>query len=159
MPRTCTICTHPEVHAMDGALVAGQSFRNIAKQYGTSATALFRHKSDHLPAVLVTGQAVREEAHALDVVKQLRDINAATLAILEEARDTHQSALALKAVDRVQKQIELQAKLLGELQDGQTVNVLVAPEWVSLRATILVALVPFADAREAVVEALNGNAG
>lgn len=159
MPRTCTICTHPEVHAIDGALVAGQSFRNIAEQYGKSATALFRHKSDHLPAVLVTGQAVREEAHALDVVKQLRDINAATLAILEDARDTHQSALALKAVDRVQKQIELQAKLLGELQDGQTVNVLVAPEWVSLRATILVALVPFPDAREAVVEALNGNAG
>ena len=159
MPRTCTICTHLEVHAIDGALVAGQSFRNIAEQYGKSATALFRHKSDHLPAVLVTGQAVREEAHALDVVKQLRDINAATLAILEDARDTHQSALALKAVDRVQKQIELQAKLLGELQDGQTVNVLVAPEWVSLRATILVALVPFPDAREAVVEALNGNAG
>ena len=159
MPRTCTICTHPEVHAIDGALVAGQSFRNIAEQYGKSATALFRHKSDHLPAVLVTGQAVREEAHALDVVKQLRDINAATLAILEDARDTHQSALALKAVDRVQKQIALQAKLLGELQDGKTVNVLVAPEWVSLRATILVALVPFSDAREAVVEALNGNAG
>ena len=106
MPRTCTICTHPEVHAIDGALVAGQSFRNIAEQYGTSATALFRHKSDHLPAVIVKGQAVREEAHALDVVKQLRDINAATLAILEDARDTHQSALALKAVDRVQKQIE-----------------------------------------------------
>ena len=159
MPRTCTICTHPEVHAIDGALVAGQSFRNIAQHSGTSATALFRHKSDHLPAVLLTGQTVREEAHALDVVKQLRDINAATLAILEDARDTHQSALALKAVDRVQKQIELQAKLLGELQDGQTVNVLVAPEWVSLRATILVALVPFPDAREAVVEALNGNAG
>ena len=159
MPRTCTICTHPEVHAMDGALVAGQSFRNIAEQYGKSATALFRHKSDHLPAVLVTGQAVREEAHALDVVKQLRDINAATLAILEDARDTHQSALALKAVDRVQKQIELQAKLLGDLQDGQTVNVLVAPEWVSLRATILVALVPFPEASQAVVEALNGHAG
>ncbi len=159
MPRTCTICTHPEVHSIDGTLVAGQSFRNIAEQYGKSATALFRHKSDHLPAVLVTGQAVREEAHALDVVKQLRDINAATLAILEDARDTHQPALALKAVDRVQKQIELQAKLLGELQDGQTVNVLVAPERVSLRATILVALVPFPDAREAVVEALNGNAG
>ena len=84
MPRTCTICTHPEVHAIDGALVAGQSFRNIAEQYGKSATALFRHKSDHLPAVLVTGQAVREEAHALAVVKQLRDINAATLAILED---------------------------------------------------------------------------
>ncbi len=144
---------------MDGTLVAGQSFRNIAEQYGTSATALFRHKSDHLPAVIVKDQAVREEAHALDVVKQLRDINAATLAILEDARDTHQSALALKAVDRVQKQIELQAKLLGELQDGQTVNVLVAPEWVSLRATILVALVPFPEASQAVVEALNGNAG
>ena len=159
MPRTCTICTHLEVHAIDGALVAGQSFRNISEQYGTSATALFRHKSDHLPAFLVTGQAVREEAHALDVVKQLRDINAATLAILEDARDTHQSALALKAVDRVQKQIELQAKLLGELQDGQTVNVLVAPEWLSLRSAILLALASHPEASQAVVEALNRNAG
>jgi len=159
MPRTCTICTHPEVHAIDGVLVAGQSFRNIAERYGTSATALFRHKSDHLPAVLVTGQEAREEAHALDVVKQLRDINAATLAILEDARDTHQSALALKAVDRVQKQIELQAKLLGELQDGQTVNVLVAPEWLSLRSAILLALASHPEASQAVVEALNRNAG
>ena len=159
MPRTCTICTHLEVNAIVGALVAGQPFRNIAEQYGTSATALFRHKSDHLPAVLVTGQAVREEAHALDVVKQLRDINAATLAILEDARDTHQSALALKAVDRVQKQIELQAKLLGELQDGQTVNVLVAPEWLSLRSAILLALASHPEASQAVVEALNRNAG
>ena len=159
MPRTCTICTHSELEAIDGALVAGVPFRRIAARFSLSEASARRHKSDHLPAVLVTGQAVREEAHALDVVKQLRDINAATLAILEDARDTHQSALALKAVDRVQKQIELQAKLLGELQDGQTVNVLVAPEWVSLRATILVALVPFPDAREAVVEALNGNAG
>ena len=139
--------------------MAGQSFRNIAEQYGTSATALFRHKSDHLPAVLVTGQAVREEAHALDVVKQLRDINAATLAILEDARDTHQSALALKAVDRVQKQIELQAKLLGELQGGQTVNVLVAPEWLALRSAILLALASHPEASQAVVEALNRNAG
>ena len=159
MPRTCTICTHLEVHAIDGALVAGVPFRRIAARFSLSEASARRHKSDHRPAVLVTGQAVREEAHALDVVKQLRDINAATLASSRIARGTHQSALALKAVDRVQKQIELQAKLLGELQDGQTVNVLVAPEWVSLRSAILVALVPFPDASQAVVKALNGNAG
>lgn len=159
MPRTCTICTHLEVHAIDGALVAGVPFRRIAARFSLSEASARRHKSDHLPAVLVTGQAVREEAHALDVVKQLRDINTATLAILEDARDTHQSALALKAVDRVQKQIELQAKLLGELQDGQTVNVLVAPEWLALRSAILLALASHPEASQAVVEALNGNAG
>jgi hypothetical protein len=44
MPRSCTICTHPQRTAIETALVAGDAFRIIAKRFGTSPAALFRHK-------------------------------------------------------------------------------------------------------------------
>jgi type II secretory pathway predicted ATPase ExeA len=58
-------------------------------------------------------------------------------------------------VDRIQKQIELQARLIGELQEqGPQVNVLIAPEWQTLRVTVLQALQRFPEARAAVAEVL-----
>lgn len=93
---------------------------------------------------------------ALVVVQQLRAINSATLQVFQKARESEKHSLSLQAVDRVYKQIELQAKLLGELQDsgGPTVNVLIAPEWHEVRVHVLQALTPYPDARAAVAEVL-----
>jgi len=45
MPRSCTVCAHSERGAIDEALFRNTaSFRNVAKQYDTTASALFRHK-------------------------------------------------------------------------------------------------------------------
>ncbi len=94
---------------------------------------------------------------ALDVVEQLKTINSASLAILEEARNAREPDLALKAVDRIHKQIELQAKLLGELDERPHVNLYLSPEWLELRATIVMALSPYSEARDAVLRALEGS--
>lgn len=45
MPRTCLACSSPEREAIDKALATGESFRNIAKRFGTSSSAVFRHKA------------------------------------------------------------------------------------------------------------------
>lgn len=161
MGRPCSICRHPQRPAIDAALSGGDAFRTVAERFGTSPTALFRHKAEHLPQALVTAQAVAEQAHAvdeakqaLDVVRQLRLINGATLAILREARETQAHDLALRAIARVERQIELQARLLGELSDAPTVNILVAPEWLGVRAAVLAALAPYPEARAAVAATL-----
>ena len=91
---------------------------------------------------------------AIDIVKQLKAINAASVAILHEARQAGNAEVALKAIERVQRQIELQAKLLGELDERPQVNVLLAPEWVSIRGTVLAALAPFPEARAVVAQQL-----
>jgi hypothetical protein len=49
MPRTCTICTHPEGAAIEQALDEAIPLRTIAAQWSVSKTALIRHKTDHLP--------------------------------------------------------------------------------------------------------------
>jgi hypothetical protein len=62
--------------------------------------------------------------------------------------------LVLKTADRLRQQTELLAKLLGELSDQPQINVLVAPEWLQVRAALLDALAAYPEARTAVAERL-----
>jgi len=156
MPRTCTVCTHEQRDAIDRALVAGEAFRHIAARFGTSTAALVRHKTDHIPAHLAKAEEAKSAAQADSLLDRLLTLSKETAAILTEARTGKEkdNRLALLAIARAEKQLELQAKLLGELKEGATVNVLVLPEWLSLRALVLEALAPYPQARVAVADAL-----
>ncbi len=154
MSRVCTVCTHPERQAVDKALVAGGTLRDIAGRYGLSKSAVERHAAEHLPAALVAAVGAEETRQALDVLQQLRTINAAALTVLRDARTAGDGDLMLKAIDRVHRQVELQAKLLGDLDERPVINVLVTPEWVQLRGQLVAALAPFPEARVAVAGAL-----
>lgn len=162
MPRTCTVCAHDQRHTIDRALLAGDSLRNIAKQFSVSSAALNRHKREHLPARMAKVAKRHEEADvrtAIDVVQQLKAINGVALSVLQEARNTGDGALALQAIDRIQKQIELQAKLIDLIGDGPTVNVMVSPQWIQVRTLIIAALQDHPEARLAVADALQGIEG
>lgn len=156
MGRRCTVCTHPERRRIEKALVSTEKLAGIAERFGTTKSSLCRHRQDHLPAHLAKAQEVEDIGQALDVVQQLKVINAACLEVLAKARASDKHRTMLHAADRIQKQIELQARLLGELQDQQTVNVAVVmdPQWVEIRSRVLGALSPHPEARGAVVGAL-----
>jgi len=154
MPRVCTVCAHAERAAIDRALVGGTACREVAALYRVSADSVERHAAKHLPKMLVDARHAADDERALDVIKQLRAINGASLRILHEAQQGQDPQTALKAVDCIQRQIELQAKLLGDLDDRPQVNVIVSPEWVSIRGEILVALRPYPEARQAVAARL-----
>jgi len=96
----------------------------------------------------------QQERHAIDVMQQLKAINAACLEVLRQARAEGKHSILLRAVDRIARQIELQAKLLGQIQEAQTVNIAVLPEWHGIRQSVLEALRPYPEARLAVAEAL-----
>lgn len=154
MSRVCTICSHAERAQIDAALLAGMPIRSIAFQIGVSHTAIQRHKA-HVSETISKSQEARDEAQALDVVKQLKAINGAAREILSSARHAGNPDLALRAIDRIHKQLELQAKLLGDLDDRPQINVLLGdPQWLAIFAAIRGALLPFAGAMEAVDEAV-----
>jgi len=153
--RTCTVCGHPQRHAIEKLIVGGTPNRRIATQFGLSEAAVRRHAAEHLPVALVKAQEAEDSAHALDVVKQLKHINGAALTVLRDAKAAGDGELMLRAIDRVMKQIELQARLLGDLDDRPVVNVLVSPEWLALRARLVAVLRPFPEATVAVAEALD----
>jgi hypothetical protein len=155
MPLTCSICTHPQRAEIEKALVSGESLRDIAGRCPVSRSALHRHKQEHLPGHLIKAAEHEDLGQAIDVVRQLKAINAACLEILQSSRADKTHSVSLKAVDRIHRQIELQARLIGELQDaGPQVNVLVAPEWQEVRVNVLAALSPYPEARSAVAKVL-----
>jgi len=154
MPQPCTICTHPDRAAIEQAMVTDMPNRAIARQWRVSKDAVARHKEDHLPSRVVKAQEATDLRQAFDVVQQLKAINGVTLAILKGAREMRNDKIALAAVDRVQRQIELQARLLGELDDRPVVNILVLPEWHRVRAVIIAALADEPSARIKVAAAL-----
>jgi len=64
MPMTCRVCGHRKRLEIDRALIEGKSLRDIARQTGTTASSLQRHKADHLAPSLVKAYQAKENARA-----------------------------------------------------------------------------------------------
>ena len=156
MPRSCTICEHPDREAIDRALVGDASNLSVSSLFGVSESAVRRHKANHLPAKLVMAQAAEEVAQADDLLQQVRDLQDRALAILGKAEAAGDLRTALGAIREARGNLELLAKLLGELDERTVVNLDVSPEWLELRAVIVASLEPYSDARGAVLRALDG---
>ena len=155
MPRTCTVCSHPEREVIDRQLVEGIAFPALVAEYRVSKDALSRHKANHLPAKLVLAEKAEEVAQADDLLDQVRDLQGRALAILDKAEATGELRTALSAIREARGNLELLAKLLGELSDAPQINLTVSPEWLELRTTIITALDPHPQARESVLRALD----
>ncbi len=154
MPRTCTVCIHPERAAINKALIANEPFRHIAERFGTSATALTRHKAEHLPAIMVKSQAAKETALAGDLLSQVQQLRDKALGILQSAEEAGDLRTALLGIREARACVELLAEMEGELNRNPTINILLAPQWIELRAVLLQALGPFPEARASVAQAL-----
>ena len=155
MPRNCTVCAHDERHQINVALVHREPYRHIAKRSGVSTAALQRHVRDHLPKLLVEATQALEVAEADDLLTEVRDLQARTLAILEATEETHEHRVALTAIREARGNLELLARLLGELDERPVTNILVSAEWVSVRTVMMEALSPYPEARIAVAEQLS----
>ena len=121
MPQTCTICRRENHSEINQALLDGESLRNIARRTGTSTTALHRHKTQHIPRSLVLAKEKVEELQAGTLFEQLRSIGRVTVEIIREARATKNHVIALQAIGRRERQIELEVRLSGEMDDSARV--------------------------------------
>jgi hypothetical protein len=161
MPRTCTVCSHPKRGEIDAALVRGVSSYELETNYSElTRSSIERHATNgHIPAKLLKAQEREDVRQALDVVQQLKAVNSASWGVLQQARQAGEPNLVLRAVDRVQKQLELQAKLLGDLDERPVINILNNPQFVQVQAAVVQALEHHPEARESVVRALDGVEG
>lgn len=150
MPRACTVCAHPDRETIDRAIVEKMPNRRVASHHDVTERAVRNHKANHLPAALAKAQDAQEVAEADDLLGQVRDLQARTLAILEAAEGSSQHRTALAAIREARSNLELLAKLIGELDERPQVNILVSAEWVQIRTAMLEALAPYSDARVAV---------
>jgi hypothetical protein len=152
--RRCSACVHPDRPAVDMMLLNRKAFRTIADRFGLSKTALIRHHDDHLPAVLAQARAAEEVAQADDLLAQLRALRSKAMALLLAAEKAGDIRTALAGVREARATLELLLEVEQRIDRRPTLNLLVAPEWLATRSTLIDALRPFPDARAAVASAL-----
>ena len=154
MTRLCTICTHPESAAIDRALFAREPNRRVATQFGVSEGAIRRHKAEHLRDKLSQAAEARDADEAVDLLVEMHALRRKAMDLLTKAEKAGQYRVALQGIREARGCLELLAEMQGELDRRATVNVLVTGEWVTVRSALMAALVPYPDARLAVVESL-----
>jgi hypothetical protein len=59
-----------------------------------------------------------DEVEAGNLFDRLKALNRTTLDILREARESRNPGVALQAIARAEKQLDLECRLLGELKDA-----------------------------------------
>jgi hypothetical protein len=91
--------------------------------YAVNVSRYFKAEQDALRDAISAStelQNMKAETH-LNVIQQLTDINRDTRDILKAAKAARNPKMALLAIQRVEKQLELQAKLLGDIDDSPKV--------------------------------------
>jgi hypothetical protein len=151
MPRRCTVCAHEEGEAINKALSdPSRAISKIAAEYRVSEDALSRHKANHLLPEMRNKLASDPELRDVDILAEMKSLYQRMKGHLE-AVETTENWQAIKAFhSEARHDLELLAKLLGELDERPQVNILVSPEWIAVRAALLEALAPHPEARAAV---------
>jgi hypothetical protein len=153
MPRVCLICTHSDRALIEQGMIDNVPYRNIAKQFGISKPSISRHKK-HMGQALAKSKDAKEIANGDRLIKQLEHLQSKTIDILNQAEEQADRRTALSAIREARGNIELIAKLLGELRESQVINI--NPQWIELRTLIIRALEPYPEAKSNVVKALEG---
>ncbi len=113
----CSICRHEQRSEIDGELLASGPLRPMADRYGVSKTSLIRHRTNCISAQLAKAKEISEVATASSLVKELRELTKKTGEVLARAVRQKNGDLALKALARLERQLELKGRLLGQLEE------------------------------------------
>jgi hypothetical protein len=98
MPRTCTICRHPERLAIEADLRAGNPYRDIARRHNISKHALSRHRLNHLSRHTATALATTMKIKPLlDKAETAPTLNGTLLAIREARRCLEELVILLNS--------------------------------------------------------------
>ena len=159
MPRSCTVCSHKKRPAIETELVRRVPYREITQRFSVSKFALSRHAKEHLPELLKKAREAEEAARADDLLRHLSSLQSKTLGILRTAEGSGELRTALSAIREARGNLELLAKLSGELRQEGTVNLHLSPEYLEVRTAILVAVEPYPEAARAIGRAMLGIEG
>ncbi len=124
MPRTCTICNHEQLNAINIDIVSNMSYQNVADKYDVSSSAVFRHAKSHVGPAPV--KAVMLRANAKELVDQglltnemiigelLAGVFATAQAILDKAMIADKPELQLKALKEARDSLMLLYKFTAK---------------------------------------------
>jgi hypothetical protein len=121
-PR-CTVCDHPQRNAIEAA-VAVSSLRAIAKQWGVSHTAVYRHKGQHLQPAVARAMARRETLGAEALVQKLLGYLEKAEAGIEIAKRTKDLQGLARCIKEARETAVYIGKTIGLWSDPKTSTII-----------------------------------
>jgi len=149
------------------ALARGVSVRALARRYGLSIDSLFRHRQNHLPpqlrASLIVGPDLDidldklRETESQSLLANLVNLRGRLFSSLDVAEECGDGNMLARVAGQLHNNLEITGKLLGSLSSGHSsvTNVLIQPQYVTMRVELVRALAPFPEARTAVAAVLH----
>jgi hypothetical protein len=118
MPRSCTVCRHPDRPSIDVALTSGEALRSIGRRYDLTHRALARHKQGHMSGSdrerHVT-ETREKKAETDEVVNRVLDLVHKTRELLARAEHAGEWGSALLSIREARATAELEAELLARI--------------------------------------------
>ena len=158
----CSVCSHPAHRTINNEILAGEStIADLSRTYGLSRQSLMRHRDKHIPAQVA--EAVKRdqasgktpEQHEASLMDQVKDLHKKALGLMAAAYNQRDLRTALAGVGAATKLLELQGRLLGQVDSGAvTINVHQSVEFKMITVNIVQALEPYPEAKAAVLKAL-----
>lgn len=174
MGARCLTCDSPHRARIEFGLARGVPVRALARRFGLSKDCVYRHRKHVSPALMQELRAkalmpaadlerlrIEESSGLLEHLVAQRGHLYRLADTAEELGDIHG---ACGVHGRITANLELTGKLLDMFAShatSVTQNILVAPQYLSLRQALVQALRPYSEARRAVVAVLReieGNA-
>lgn len=165
---TCSICKHKKKDEINERLLnrptSCESIQEISDNFSISYQSLWRHANNCIADKLSKSKDLAKGVSGESLTCQLKTIRGTIKDCLLACVKSDDLRTAHLFANDTLKQIELEAKIEGQIHDQQVnvqlnqntqINVLQAPEWVEMRSTIMKALEPYEKARVAVVLALS----
>jgi hypothetical protein len=163
--RACTVCQNKNRAQIELGIVHGVSARVLADRFDLGRDAIYRHAKGHLSPA----QRAALLAHAkpqpidLDALKVAESEGLLSQIVHQRARLQQRAEMcaefgdlagAIRAEGAITANLTLAARVLGQLinvHDVRHTNILVSPDYLRLRETLLAALRPYPEAARAVV--------
>ena len=174
--RRCQVCRHPERWRLELLRAGGASLDSLAEKFGLDRDAIWRHWNRHVSVEMKAGylagpvQLQELAAKAADtggsVLDHLQAVRTVLMGILANMTEGGDGRGAAYVAGRLTTTLEVIARVSGELGDlaktttyniGNVTAVTVLaehPHFLRVQATLLRALAPFPEARNAAVTAL-----
>lgn len=168
MAPRCQCCASDYRHAIDQALVAGLSCREVGERFDIDFKAVHRHSTNHLTvtqrAAIATATAPSdidpEQLAKREGSNLLSHVAAQRVRLMSDAdtcRMANDMAGAIAAEKALAHTLVITGKLVGQFTTRIAVthtHALLDPRWLSMRAAIVDALRPHPDALRAVIAAV-----
>lgn len=136
---------------IDAAHIHGIPKRRIASQFGMSDKSVGRHEKNHLIPKLAVSMKANEMTQSEILLSKIEELESDAQDIKRELLDNKDHIGALKAIRELVRILELLARIRGEVQEAQAVNVFLMPEWTNVQTIILKTLEPYPEIREKLV--------